>query len=249
MGGSNPIVTSFEVLCRGGWVAIQQRTSNAMDFERKWAEYASGFGDGDNFWLGNDNIHTITASGSELRFDLTDDQGATAFAKYASFAIGDGSTSYKLAVSTYSGTAGDSFSAHNGYKFSTKDQDNDVASGSCALNYHGAWWYNTCHSSNLNGLYHTPGPHASYADGVNWYAWKGMYNSLARTMMLVRPLECVQVPSGSYMYKGNELSGKTLCCPAGWYVSLPRLRLACCQRFLFISDYSPHLPHTFLPQD
>ena len=191
--------------------------------------------DHDNFWLGNDKIHTITTSGSELRFDLTDDQGATAFAKYASFAIGDGSTWYKLAVSTYSGTAGDSFSAHNGYKFSTKDQDNDVASGSnCALIYHGAWWYNRCHSSNLNGLYHTPGPHASYADGVNWYAWKGRasdgyHNSLARTMMLVRPLECIQVPSGSYMYKGNELSGKVLCCPAGWYVSLSAcgLRLGC----------------------
>ena len=38
-------------------------------------------------------------------------------------------------------------------QFSTKDQDNDGGSGSCAQLYKGAWWYNACLSSNLNGLY------------------------------------------------------------------------------------------------
>ena len=41
-------------------------------------------------------------------------------------------------------------------QFSTKDRDNDqVSSHSCAssMYHYGAWWYNACTESNLNGLY------------------------------------------------------------------------------------------------
>ena len=48
----------------------------------------------------------------------------------------------------------DSLEYSNGYKFTTKDQDNDGWSGGqCAQAYRGAWWYYNCHRSNLNGLY------------------------------------------------------------------------------------------------
>ena len=87
----------------------------------------------------------------------------------------------------YSGTAGDSFSAeHNGMAFTTKDSDNDISSDNCAQNFKGGWWYGKCHSSNLNGLYHH-GNHKSYADGVNWYHWKGHHYSLKKTEMKIRP--------------------------------------------------------------
>jgi len=70
-------------------------------------------------------------------------------------------------------------------RFSTKDEDNDQYGVSCAQKYKGAWWYSGCHSSNLNGLY-LNGPHSSYADGVNWGAFRGLYYSLKNTEMKVK---------------------------------------------------------------
>ena len=77
-------------------------------------------------------------------------------------------------------------------QFSTKDNDNDLddssspPNGICAKRYHGAWWYNRCHRSNLNGLY-LRGPYSSYADGVAWKAFRGWHYSLKRTEMKVKP--------------------------------------------------------------
>jgi len=88
----------------------------------------------------------------------------------------------------FSGTAGDALSYHRGYPFTTKDQDNDSWGGNCAVGNKGAWWYKSCHHSNLNGLYHH-GKHSSYADGVNWYHWKGHYYSAKRAEMKIRPVK------------------------------------------------------------
>ena len=85
---------------------------------------------------------------------------------------------------------GDSLSEdHLGYKFSTRDQDNDAwSSGSCAVLSKGGWWYNNCHNSNLNGHYYHTGSYTStYDDGVVWYHWKGYWYSLRFTEMKIRP--------------------------------------------------------------
>ena len=70
-------------------------------------------------------------------------------------------------------------------QFSTKDQDSDLNNASCAQLHKGAWWYNNCHKSNLNGGY-LNGQHASYADGVNWFTFRGYNYALKRTEMKVK---------------------------------------------------------------
>jgi len=82
---------------------------------------------------------------------------------------------------------GDSLTYHRGYKFSTRDQDNDVRpSESCAVKFKGAWWYKTFLRSNLNGLY-LKGNHTSFANGVEWKHWTGYRYSLRFTEMKIRP--------------------------------------------------------------
>src|SRR5678815_1828473 len=49
---------------------------------------------------------------------------------------------------------GDSLSYHDDMVFSTEDVDNDLHMRNCALDNKGGWWFNSCFSSNLNGLYH-----------------------------------------------------------------------------------------------
>ena len=75
---------------------------------------------------------------------------------------------------------------HNGHKFSTFDHDVDDYSGNCAQTHKGAWWYNVCQRSNLNGLYHK-GKHDSHTDGVIWDHWKGRDYSLKFVEMKIRP--------------------------------------------------------------
>ena len=58
---------------------------------------------------------------------------------------------------------------HNEMKFSTTDRDNDILDAvNCSTNHRGAWWYNSCASSNLNGLYGEIQP-KSY--GIFWQNW------------------------------------------------------------------------------
>ena len=160
---------------------FQRRRDGSENFYRGWAEYERGFGDvkGEH-WLGLKNVNCLTGSKpvSQLRVDLADFEGRHKYAHYSYFSVGNPSTNYKLSVGGYSGTAGDSLTAqHNGMQFSTHDSDNDMSSGGCAQSYQGAWWYNTCHVSNLNGLYLSG---ASDNRGIRW----NTFNAAARSYSL-----------------------------------------------------------------
>ena len=182
---------AFKVYCDmttdGGWTVFQRRKDGSENFYRGWADYKTGFGDlNGEFWLGLDKVHRLTGRSQEMRVDLEDFENNKKYAQYAVFSVGGESGKYELSVAQYSGNAGDAISRHNGMKFSTKDSDSDAWSGSCANEYKGAWWYEVCHDSNLNGLY-MGGTHSSYANGVNWRQWKGYHYSLKFTEMKIRP--------------------------------------------------------------
>ncbi|XP_012902060.1 tenascin isoform X8 [Mustela putorius furo] len=180
---------ALEVFCDmtsdgGGWIVFLRRKNGREDFYRNWKAYAAGFGDRrEEFWLGLDNLHKITAQGQyELRVDLRD-HGKTAYAVYDKFSVGDAKTRYKLRVEGYSGTAGDSMAYHNGRSFSTFDKDTDSAITNCALSYKGAFWYKNCHRVNLMGRYGDN----NHSQGVNWFHWKGHEYSIQFAEMKLRP--------------------------------------------------------------
>ncbi|XP_015770591.1 PREDICTED: ficolin-2-like isoform X2 [Acropora digitifera] len=187
--GNKPITVSCDMTTDGGgWTVFQRRVNGSIDFYRGWTDYKFGFGNlSGEFWLGNDNLHRIAATGNmTLRVDLEDFEGNVTFAEYSIFKVAEGSEKYQLLIGGYNGTAGDSMAYHNGMQFSTKDQKNDLSSFSCAEKYKGAWWYKSCHRSNLNGQY-LGGPHNTFADGINWKAFRGQHYSLKRSEMKLRP--------------------------------------------------------------
>ncbi|XP_046863999.1 fibrinogen gamma chain-like [Xenia sp. Carnegie-2017] len=199
---------SFNVWCDmktsgGGWTVFQRRLDGSVNFYRGWQDYKNGFGNlTSEFWLGLDKINRLTSrKKNRLRIDMEDFTGNTAYAEYHIFLVASEGQKYKLDLGTYSGTAGDSFTPHKGMAFSTKDSDNDKKLGNCASLYKAAWWYKSCHASNLNGIYHH-GKHSSYADGINWNRWKGQYYSLKSTSMKIRPRNFME--DCSELYKNSK---------------------------------------------
>ncbi|XP_045125464.1 microfibril-associated glycoprotein 4-like [Portunus trituberculatus] len=173
----------------GGWTVFQRRTSDAVreDFYRNWIEYKLGFGDLEGeFWMGLDLLYQLTNSNlQQLRIDLHDYEGEHRWAKYGFFHVGAPETKFRLTVAGYSGDAGDSLAYHNFQLFSTHDADNDNFSGSCAEGCKGAYWYDNCADSNLNG-YQYAGNNTPRLQGIVWGSWKGVHYSLKATTMMIR---------------------------------------------------------------
>ena len=172
----------------GGWLVFQRRQDGSVDFYQNWAPYKKGFGDiTGEFWIGNDHLNLLTRNNDqELRVDLSDFGGKSAYAKYSEFTVASESEKYKLSISGYSGTAGDSLEYHNGMAFSTKDRDNDGKSnGSCAQEWKGSWWYDHCDLSNLNGIYYNNA--TIDKTSANWNKWKNLNESLKKSEMKMRP--------------------------------------------------------------
>ncbi|XP_038611155.1 fibrinogen-like protein 1 [Tachyglossus aculeatus] len=187
----------------GGWTVVQRRSDGSVNFNRGWDDYEKGFGNFDlkngEFWIGNKNLHLLTSQGNyTLRIDLADFEGESRFAQYESFKVGDEKSSYMLTCGRYSGTAGDSlgvgsnpetewWGSHRKMKFSTWDRDNDNYEGNCAAEDKAGWWFNRCHSANLNGIYYH-GPYTALTDnGVVWHSWHGWWYSLKSVRMKIRP--------------------------------------------------------------
>ncbi|KAK3763744.1 hypothetical protein RRG08_059102 [Elysia crispata] len=177
----------FPYLCdpltdAGGWIVIQRRSTEKINFHRNWVDYRNGFGYfDDDFWLGNDNIHAITLTGTyELRVDLRY-KGKAVFAQYSQFSVSDEMSKYTLRLGIYSGTAGNSLDYHNNCGFSTFDRDFDNDPLNCAEKNKGGWWFNKCDTANLNGDW---GGHDN--KGMEWDGFINSFQSVDFSEMKIR---------------------------------------------------------------
>jgi len=173
----------------GSWIMIQRRIDNTVSFNRNWTAYKNGFGDiSGNMWIGLDKLHLLAGPGRKaiLRFDLKhwNNPTKTYYAKYTTFEVGSEAEKYKLLIGGYSGDAGDSMAEHNRMKFSTYDNDNDKAGGNCASWYKAGWWYNNCHSVNLNGLY--PTTSTTNAMYMSWHGIHGSHGNIFFSEMKIK---------------------------------------------------------------
>ncbi|XP_072513100.1 microfibril-associated glycoprotein 4-like [Salminus brasiliensis] len=175
------------------WTVIQRRIDGSVNFYRRWLEYKNGFGRPDGeYWLGLENMFLLTyVNKYELRVDLEDFEGGSAYTQYTSFSIDPETSNYKLRISGYvNGGGGDCLMFNNGRDFSTFDKDY----AGCADTYSGGFWYNwsPCHYANPNGQYKWKVSGSSYA-GVLWQCWKGYGYSLKSIAMKIRRLSLDEV--------------------------------------------------------
>ncbi|XP_022096327.1 ficolin-3-like [Acanthaster planci] len=161
----------------GGWIVFQRRQDGSVDFYRNSSEYNSGFGNlSGEFWLGNDNLISLTSHGSwVLRVDLEDWENNTAWARYEHFLIPPHSGS-RLETRDFnsSSTAFDALTFNKYWAFTTKDNDHDSETDyNCAVVTEGAWWFDECEyvdTAKLNGRYYYVQP-SSTQHGIRWYGW------------------------------------------------------------------------------
>ncbi|XP_071494412.1 ficolin-2-like [Diadema antillarum] len=174
---------------RGGWTIFHRRLDGGEDFDRGWADYKYGFGSVVNeHWLGNERVYRIVRQKLyQLRVDLEDFDGERRHAEYLTIRLGNEHQNYVIKLGPYSGDAGNGLLSHNKRPFTTKDRDNDGHDGNCAQTYHGGWWYFSCHTVSLNGIF-LAGSHDFGSHGVVWSPWRGQNYSLKRAEMKLRPL-------------------------------------------------------------
>ncbi|KNC22445.1 hypothetical protein FF38_06950 [Lucilia cuprina] len=170
----------------GGWTLIQRRQDGSVDFYRDWAEYQKGFGQIDGeFFIGLDKLYALTNyNGPQELLIVLEDKNEIRHAKYSNFVIGNEHQMYALQhLGVFSGDAGNSLTPHIGMKFTTRDQDNDIhGTLNCAQEFLGAWWYQKCHSSNLNGKYGD----TRYAKGIIWMGFRASNVSIQHVTMMIR---------------------------------------------------------------
>ncbi|XP_071836153.1 uncharacterized protein [Apostichopus japonicus] len=217
--------SGFEVYCEmssGGWTILQRRTSNSVSFYRNWNEYKNGFGipTGDH-WIGNDKIYKLTNQKTyQLKIEKTNREGARYHTRYSSFRISNEGDKYRLSLSGYNGNAGNNaMVANSGYRFSTRDRDNDGSSTfDCAEKHRGGWWYpddsNTGSTSNCYSFSNrvATGGHA-YSDCIcyDYYYYYCYYYYCPSSRPHLKCYNCESC-TGYYYYYCNYYYYKRICC-------------------------------------
>lgn len=133
-----------------------QRCNNS--FNKEINDYKKGFGHdqlfpnspnipdchkrAEVFFIGLENIHKMTSTGSyTLNINLTGRNG-TKFASYNRFKIGGSDDRYQIiSLGTYTGTAGNIMKNMKGKKFSTMFKATTNEELQCAQHFKFGWWY------------------------------------------------------------------------------------------------------------
>uniref|UniRef100_A0A3Q2XRA4 Angiopoietin-related protein 4-like n=1 Tax=Hippocampus comes TaxID=109280 RepID=A0A3Q2XRA4_HIPCM len=200
----------FNVLCEmtteGGWTVIQKRLDGSENFNHLWESYQKGFGSlNGEFWLGLENIHTISEQGQYLlQVELTDSTGES-HANLYRVQIDGKEKNYALHLeqnSTSGAQGGSLMTGAAGLPFSTADRDNDLAADvNCAELHSGGWWFSSCGASNLNGKYpRRPGPVRWQPRRMFWTNTMGQKNSLSTTLMKLAPISITTSQNKSYIF-------------------------------------------------
>ena len=117
-------------------------------------------------------MHRLAAPGNgvKLRLDLhRTSKNGYYYAIQNTFEVSGEADGFRINVACYAGTAGDALTRHKGMKFSTKYRDNDIyADDNFAKRWEGAWWYEACYKSYLNGRHLA----ATGADDITKQGWR-----------------------------------------------------------------------------
>ena len=172
-------MTNFD----GGWIVIQKRFDNSVDFNRNWEEYKNGFGqiDGGEFWLGNEYLYQLTWGKSvQIIFEIEDQNGVIKYGRFKNFIVSSEEDFYRIGDLQYMegiGGLGDM----NGNQFTTKDADHDSwPSSNCANRFKGGWWYNYCGTTFFNGINDS----SAVYYGIRWLEWNNLKDKVRTKMMI-----------------------------------------------------------------
>ncbi|KAK1897383.1 Angiopoietin-related protein 4 [Dissostichus eleginoides] len=179
---SQPFSVLCEMTSEGGWTVIQKRHDGSQSFN----QLLNG-----EFWLGLENIHTLSRQGPYiLQVELSDWAGEQQHNAQYQIKLDGEEKKFGLHLESLSGlqekimTTGKS-----GLPFSTADRDNDLsADANCAELLSGGWWFSSCGESNLNGRYvRRLRHHQSRRQGMFWTSTNGQNYSVKTTVLKMAP--------------------------------------------------------------
>jgi hypothetical protein len=161
-----------------------------VSFNQNWAAYKEGFGDMyDEFWIGNENLHKLTASGDQLlQIDLESFDGDILSLQYRLFKVGDESSSYRLEIGepVNNFAIANQLLKQNQASFSTFDHLGDQQSN-CPQKNEAGWWFKShnCHNVLLTGVFNENDV-PLYKEGIQWPIWKDK-QFLKAVQMKIKP--------------------------------------------------------------
>ncbi|GFR67653.1 angiopoietin-related protein 4 [Elysia marginata] len=148
--GSDPALTQ-----------IQLKVNANTSFNKTWQDFKNGFdfSPQEDFWLGNEKIHYITASKAHtLVVSVVVDDAVHQLYMYDFFMANETADFAVTYTETFSNSSVESYLGscwgNDSIKFSTYDLDNDgVMSTNCASEFGAGWWYQApnCSACNPNG--------------------------------------------------------------------------------------------------